>query len=146
VGVTNYLLVADAGEAESVVAHDDPPREWGGFHYRGLDRIKLVALWSLIEAGSTDDRFEQRMHAVRTIPEGDQGPWVDLAPTEMVSALASLAPMTQEEVTKLAEVLRRMEDFQGWEEAEVVELVRAVGDQAETASLEGKTLMIYSCL
>jgi hypothetical protein len=27
-GVTNHLLVADAAEAEVIVAHDDPSRDW----------------------------------------------------------------------------------------------------------------------
>ncbi len=145
-GVTNHLLVANAAEADAIAAHDDPSREWDGFYCQGLDKIKLVALWSLIEAGSTEDRFEQRMESVRTIQMGTNGPWVDIAPSAMVSALASLTALKEDEVAELTGALRRMEDFDAWDEDDVAGLIRSIGDQAETASLQGMTIVVYTRL
>lgn len=143
-GMNNQLLVADVTDAGEIAAHDDPSREWDGFLCRGLDRIKLVALWALIEAGSTHDRSDHRMDAIQKIAEGDAGPWVDVLPSTMVSALASLAAMDNDEIARLAAPLCRMEDFDDWTHDEISDLIRSIGDQAETASIQGKTLMVYT--
>ncbi len=145
-GMINHLLVADVADAKAIAVHDDPSREWDGFFCQGLDRIKLVGLWALIEAGSPDDRSHERMDGIQTIAEGDAGPWVDVLPSAMVSALASLAAMDDTEIAGLAASLCRMEDFEGWADDEVNDLVRSIGDQAETADLKGKTLMVYTSL
>lgn len=145
-GVISCLLVADASEAQAVRDHDDPAQAWNGVVFRGLDRIKLVALWALVEGNSTEDRFEQRMEMVRTFPESDAGPWVDVAPPALVSALSALAAVDDDEIADLASALAPMEDFEGWESSEIADLVRTIGDQAEAADLQGKTLMIHTTL
>jgi hypothetical protein len=145
-GVTHHLLVASPLEAQAIAAHEDPSRDWDGFYCRGLDGIKLVAMWSLVETGSTDNEFERRMDSVMTVSTDENGPCVQVAPPSMVSALASIAALDEEEVRPLAAALVSMEDFEGWDEDEVIDLVRSVGDQAETASLAGKTLVLYTSL
>lgn len=140
----DHLLVAGVTDAHAIAAHDDPSRKWDGFFCRGLDSIKLVALWALIEKGSTDDRSGQRMDAIETISEGDSGPWVDVLPSTMVLALASLAAMDDDEIARLAASLCRTKDFEGWADDEVSDLIRSVGDQAEAANLNDKTLMIFT--
>lgn len=37
-----------------------------------------------------------------------------------------------------------MEDFGDWNESDVVDLIRSIGDHAETAVLERKTIMVYT--
>jgi hypothetical protein len=145
-GVLNHLLVADAAEADAVAASDEPSQTWDGFFCRGLDRIKLATLWALVEAGSPDDQLEQRLDAIRTIPEGDQGPWVDIIPPRMLASLASIAAMEEDEQGSLADRWGQTEELDGWEASEVIDLVRSVGDTAESAQLENKTLLIWTSL
>jgi hypothetical protein len=145
-GILNHLLVAHASEADAVAVSDEPSQTWDGFFCRGLDRIKLATLWALVESGSPDDRLEERLDQVRTIPEGDQGPWVDIVPTKMLSALASIAAMEEDEQASIAKDWGRSDELEGWDASEVLDLVRRIGDTAETAELEDKTLLIWASL
>ncbi len=77
IGVLSHLLVADAAGVEAVAASDEPSLTWDGFFCRGLDCVKLAILWALVESGSPDDKIEQRLAWIKTIPEGDRGPRVD---------------------------------------------------------------------
>ena len=138
-GVLNYLLIGHASEADAIAASDEPSQTWDGFGFRGLDPIKLATLWALVETGSPDDRLEQRLDQVRTIPEGDQGPWIDVLPTKMVASLASIAAMEEGEQESLAEQWGQTDELQGWEEFDILDLVRSIGDTAETAQLENES-------
>src|SRR5262245_46471430 len=100
-GMLNQLLVAHDSEADAVAASDEPSQKWAGFSCQGLDRIKLITLWALVETGSTDDGFDQRLDQMRTTPEGNQGPWVDIVPPTMLSVLASIAGMEEHEQTSI---------------------------------------------
>lgn len=113
---------------------------------RGLDRIKLATLWALVEAGSAEDTLEQRLDEIRTIPEGDQGPWVDIVPLKMLGALASIASMEEDEHESLADRWGATEELEGWDASEVLDLLRSIGDTAESAQLEKKTLLIWTSL
>src|SRR5262249_99559 len=119
---------------------------WDGFFCRGLDRIKLATLWALVEADSPDDRLEQRLDAIRTIPDGDHGPWVDVLPPKMLASLAAIAAMEENDQESLAERWGQTEELDGWEASEVFDLVRSIGDTAESAQLENKTLLIWTSL
>jgi hypothetical protein len=145
-GVISYLLIADASEAGALVASDEPSQTWDGFFCRGLDRIKMVTLWALVETGSADDTFEQRLDQIRTLPESDQGPWVDVIPTKMLVSLASIAAMEEEEQASLAGRWGETDELEGWEAPEILDVVRSIGDTAETAQLEHKTLVIWTSL
>jgi hypothetical protein len=145
-GVLNHLLIADASEVDAVAASEEPSQTWDGFFCRGLDRIKLATLWALVEAGSADHGLEQRLDAIRTIPEVDQGPWVDIIPPKMLGALASIAAMEEGEQESLAERWGETDELEGWEASEVFDLVRSIGDSAESAELENKTLLIWTSL
>jgi len=145
-GVLNHLLVADAAEADAIAVSNEPSQNWDGFFCKGLDRIKLATLWALIEAGSADDKLEQRLVAIRTIPEGDQGPWVDIVPPKMLASLASIAAMEEDEKQSLAERWAETNELEGWEASEVFDLVHSIGDTAESAQLENKTLLIWTSL
>jgi hypothetical protein len=145
-GVLNHLLVAHASEADVAAGSDEPHLTWDGFFCRGLDRIKLATLWALVESGSADDHLGARLDQIRTTPEGDRGPWVDIVPTKMLSALASIAAMEEDEKASIAEQWGRTDEFEGWDSADVLDLMRSIGDTAESAQLEGKTLLIWTSL
>jgi hypothetical protein len=88
-GIVNILLVAHPREAVAVAESDEPSRKWDGLCYRGLDRIKLATLWALIEIGAADDKLGERLEQILTIPAGEKGPWVDIVPASMLSALVA---------------------------------------------------------
>jgi hypothetical protein len=145
-GILNHVLIAGPSEAEAVLASDEPSQTWDGFFFRGLDSIKLTTLWALVETGSADDRFQDRLDQIRTIDKGKQGPWVDVVPTNMLTSLASIAAMDEDEQESIAERWGQTEELEGWEAHEILEALRSVGDTAETAQLESKTLVIWTSL
>jgi hypothetical protein len=114
--------------------------------YRGSDRVKLATLWALIQSGSADERLDERLKQVRTVSEGDKGPWVDIVPPKMLSALASIAVMEDHEQDSLAEKWGRTDEFEGWNHSEADKLLHAIADFAASAKLEGKTLLLWTGL
>lgn len=140
----HHLLIGTALDAQAILVSDDPSNERDGITVRGLDTIKLVTLWSLVEAGSPDDRFDERMDSVKVLSAGDDGPWVDILPDRLVTALAEIAEIDENEVECLEASWSQTEEFDGWDMSEIDGLTRLIGDLAQTAKLEGKTLIVYA--
>ena len=131
--VIAQLVVADPFEADTVLSSDNPTDSWAGFAYKGLDKVRLITLWSLIESTSPDDRFEDRLETVRVIRHQGELRSVETIPAEMLGALASVATLSDDDFDRLAKSWRRTEEFVGWEESEVLDLLRLVGDLADSA-------------
>jgi hypothetical protein len=145
-GVLNHLLIANPSEAGAVAASDEPSQTWDGFFCRGLDRIKLATLWALVETGSPHHQLEQRLDQIRTIPHGNRGPWVDVVPMKMLMSLASIAAMEDDGQESLALLWGQTDEMERWEAAEILDVLRSIGDTAETAQLNKKTLLIWTSL
>ncbi|MGO9465484.1 MAG: hypothetical protein ACLQIB_53380 [Isosphaeraceae bacterium] len=143
VGVTSELVVADEGQATEVLRSDNPAAAWDGFTCKGLDDVRLVTLWSLIDSGTTDDRISERLDGVKRFESRDANRWVMVLPTRMVESLASVASLEREEFDALVEKWVATEEFDGWEKDEVDQLLREVGDLAETANLVDSTMMLW---
>lgn len=73
----------------------------------------------------------------------DANRWVMVLPTRMVESLASVASLEREEFDALVEKWVATEEFDGWEKDEVDQLLREVGDLAETANLVDSTMMLW---
>lgn len=143
-GMMSHLLVADASEADAIVAAEEPTQAWDGFSYQGLDRVNLATFWAIVEAGLAEDRFEERLDAIRTISASDRGPWVDILPAKMLHTLATIAAMDEAEQGTVAERWGQTDELEGWDAADVLDLVRSIGDTAETALLRTKTLILWT--
>ena len=101
---------------------------------------------ALIESGSADDDIGVRLDQIRTIGDGESGPWVDIVPARMLASLASIAAKDGEEFRSIAERWARIEEFEFWDGSEILDTLRNIGDTAETALLEDKTLLIWTSL
>ena len=55
-----------------------------------------------------------------------------------------IAALEDDEQVSIAEQWNQTDDLEGWEASEVLDLVRSIGDTAETAQLEDKTLFIWT--
>ncbi len=138
------LVVAKPSDAKVLLDSEDPLESWDGFAYTGLDRVRLITLWALAESASPDDQFDERLDAVHVINDNDLDRWVDILPPEMVAALGTIATLDDSEFDRLARSWRDTEEFEGWKEDEVFDLLRQVGDLAETAQLENKSLFLWT--
>jgi hypothetical protein len=138
------LVVANPSDAKVLLDSEDPLESWDGFTYTGLDRVRLITLWALAESASPDDQFDERLDAVRVINDKDSDRWVDILPPEMVAALGTITTLDDSEFARLARSWRDTEEFEGWKEDEVFDLLRQVSDLAETAQLENKSLFLWT--
>jgi len=145
-GVLNYLMVADFADAEAIASSSDPPQKWDGFFCHGLDRIPLATLWALVDSGLADDGLEQRLDAIKTITKGDQGPWVDIVPRMMLTSLASIAAMEEDERESLARRWGQTEEMAEWDSSDVISTIRIIGDYADSAHLANKSILIWTSL
>jgi hypothetical protein len=145
-GVLSHLLIADVTEASTVASSDEPADTWRGFFCRGIDSIKLAALWAVVECGSADDRLDERLGAIRTLSNSDQGPWVDVVPQEMLALLATIAAMEELELEAIADKWHSTDELKDCDALHVLDLVRNIGDTAETAQLQKKGLLIWTSL
>jgi hypothetical protein len=143
-GAPHELLIADTREVKAVLDTDDPIDAWEGFPCRDLDSAKLVSLWALVEGGDLRHEIARRRDDVPAIPDPYGHPWVAVVPPPMLESLAAIAAMDDDEVERLAGEWGRGEEFEGWDRQEIFDLLRDVGDLAETALLERKTLLLWT--
>jgi hypothetical protein len=54
-------------QAKDVRNSDEPTRTWEGFRYKGLDDVRLITLWSVIDCGSPDDPDTETSDLIRQI-------------------------------------------------------------------------------
>ncbi len=138
------LVVAKPSDAKALLDSEAPLESWDGFAYTGLDRVRLITLWALAESASSDDQFDERLDAVRLIKHKDLDRWVDILPPEMVATLRTITTLDDSEFDRLARSWRDTEEFEGWKADEVFDLLRQVGDLAETAKSENKSLFLWT--
>ena len=138
------LVIAKPSDAKVLLDSEDPLESRDGFAYTGLDRVRLITLWALAVSASPDDQFDERLDAVHVINDKDLDRWVDILPPEMVAALGTIATLDDNEFDRLARSWMDTEEFEGWKEDEVFDLLRQVSDLAETARLENKSLFLWT--
>ena len=61
----------------------------------------------------------------------------------MIESLASLANLEVDDFDNLAESWGSTDEFDGWAVDEVNDLLREVGDLAESAKLKGSAIMLW---
>jgi hypothetical protein len=146
-GVLSDLVVADVSEAQAVADSVEPAREWEGFTFKGLDHVKLCTLLSLVQTGSPQREFERYLDLIDPVsaPAND-GPIVFAVREAEVRQLATIAAMEQDEFQRLARAWAETDELRDWSESEVSDLLRSVADLAESASLQGKCLLLWISL
>jgi hypothetical protein len=145
--VHSDLVIADLDEAPAVAASDSPVAEWAGFTFNGLDSVKLCTLLSVLRSADPLVGFERYLALVQDVGSpGAKGPSVCAVAPDQVAELAGVAAMEEDEFDRVAAAWGKTEEFEGWSESETTELLRAVGDLAESASLDRKCLLLWQSL
>lgn len=142
-GIQSDLVIAGADEAEDVRASESPSAEWDGFSFQGLENVKLATLLSLISSRSPDGEYEKWLGELPVVGEVDDRPWLFALSRAAVKSLATIAAQDGEEFEGLAEQWAATDEFEGWEPADVSDLLRSIGDLAESATLERKTMFLW---
>ena len=146
-GVLTDVVIADRDEAQMVADTDGPAVDRDGFTFNGFDRVQLCTLLSLLKASRPDVEFEHYLDRIDVISSSSgEWPTVSVVPPELVIELAAVAEMDEAEFDELVEPWAATEEFAGWAASDVQALLRQLGDLAETASLEGKCLMLWQTI
>lgn len=146
-GVQTDVVIADVDEAQAIADTATPTAEWKGFTFNGFDHVQLCTLLSLLKAGRPNAEFQRYLSAVEPVAVGgEEGPVVVAVRPEQVAELAAVAGLEGAEFESLAASWAATEEFAGWSGSDVRELLRELGDLAESASLQGKCLMLWQSL
>ena len=143
-GVLSDLVIADLSEAQAVADSDEPCREWEGFSFKGLDHVKLCTLLSFLESGSPGQEFERFLNLIDAVSTPtEKGALVFAVLPEQVAQLAAIAAMDDDEVRRVAIAWGATDELNDWRDSEVADLLRTIGDLADTGALQGKCLLLW---
>ncbi len=146
-GVQTDVLIADLKDAQAVANASTPTTKWEGFTFNGFDHVQLCTLLSLLKAGSPDAEFEHYLGIVEPVSaRTEEGPVVVAVLPEQVAELSVVAGLDEPTFETLASSWAATEEFSGWSGADVRDLLRELGDLAESASLQGKCLLLWQSL
>jgi hypothetical protein len=146
-GVQTDVLIAGLDDAQAIAETATPTAEWRGFTFNGLDHVHVCTLLSLLKASRPDTEFQRYLKVVQPVAvRGEEGPVVIGIKPEQVAELAAVAGLDKAEFAALASSWAATEEFAGWPGSDVRELLRALGDLAQAASLQGKWLMLWQSL
>jgi hypothetical protein len=141
-GVQSDLVLAAPDAAEAIRASDCPSAEWDGFSFKGMDNVKIATLLSLLGSKSPGSDYEKWLDAVPAIGDDEYGPWVFSFADDAVVLLGTIASKEGSELDELAKTWGATEEFEDWAPNEVSDLLRSIGDLAEAATLEKKTMFL----
>lgn len=146
-GVQTDVVIANLNEAQVIADTATPTGKWEGFTFNGFDHVHLCTLLSLLKTGSPDAEFEHYLNVIEPVSApADAGPVVVAVKPEQVAELTVVAGLEDDEFEALAVSWSATEEFAGWSASDVRELLRELGDLAESASLQGKCLMLWQSL
>ena len=146
-GVQTDVVIANQSDAQDIANSDSPATAWDGFTFNGFHNVQLCTLLSLLKACSPSTEFDHYLNVVEYItPRDQESPVVSAVRPKEVAELAVVASLGEGEFESLAQSWGATEEFDGWTSEDVRELLRELGDLAESASLERKCLFLWQSL
>jgi hypothetical protein len=140
------FVVLDASEAERVGKSINPTEEFGGFHAKGMDGIKLGTLFCILSGTPCTTDFvvgfmgDQSMIHI----ESEDGPWVQLVPQKLTLLVADLQ---QPDLRRIAAEWGKTEEFDPkyshWQLEDIQEFLAKLGVLARRAVGEKKPLLMW---
>ncbi len=143
-GLLTDFVIASPSEAAAICAAEGEHAErWPCVQLKRVDTVKLSTLAAELGVGQVAAALEGDDQLV--FSRSEEGPWVFHLPESLTAALAALPP---EEVAGVAERWGKHEELvlDGWEPADVVEVVEQLRALAARARDGGKQLLLWMCL
>ena len=139
-GVLTDLVMADEHEAAAVAEADVPIEKFPGVDLKGVSAIQFMTLqWML-----TGKRVDELFNGYEPVAvASDQGPWVHLLPNELTSALAR---QSDAQLADLAMRWAATEEFEGWSQDQVRDVLQSFARFAAEAHAKGKRVFAWICL
>ena len=133
------LVVAEAGDAEAIVASDYPLGAYEGVNVDGLDPLLIAALHSLL----VERPFSDLLGEYEPVAQGSpSGPWLVRFPAELISALAIVHPENQPATAESWAATTQLQEA-GWSAQDAEVFLARLVHFGQLASFENKEL--YLC-
>lgn len=146
-GVQTDVVIADPDDGAAIAAAVTPTTKWEGFTFNGFDHVQVCTLLSLLKVGSPGVQFEHYLSLIQPVAVGgDEGPVVIGIKPAQVAELATVAQLDDAAFQAVAASWAATDEFDGWLPADSQELLRALGDLAESALRQGKWVMLWQSL
>jgi len=139
------LIIAPFGAAADVVKSNYPSKQWEGLSFKGLDNVKLATLLSILSSGSPSIEYETWLDALPMTGDSE-GPWVFSLTDQAIKSLATIASKNEDAFEELAELWHATDEFEGWLNADVTDLLEETGNLADTAATKGMGLFLWVSL
>ncbi len=132
------IVAAEEDELEAVGESLHPIDEWSGIERRGIDIAKVVMLHCLL----VDDDFDLATTYYEPVYVNSDGGLVLRFADELLERLAAL---DEEGLERTGMELAATDTFEyeGWEAAEVEELVMELGELAQLAESQGQVIYVW---
>jgi hypothetical protein len=143
-GVLTDFVVTDRQDAQRVCDSDCPCKDFDGLDAKGIDTVKLGALYAILFGKEFDATF---MLDSSLCSGRDEGPWVFAVPTELVERLARL---TAKQLQSVAAMWAATEQFSpkydNWPAEAVRQILEELVGLCRRAVAERKDVLMWMCL
>lgn len=142
-GLLTDFVIADDTDAEAICASNDHLNQWPSLEAKGVDNIKLAALWAALTTDADVESLEGDAFLIHMADK--QGPWVFRLPDDLVEHLAALSPET---ITDVAARWSEHEELQydGWTPDVAASFLGVLTLHAQRAVTENKPLLLWMCM
>jgi hypothetical protein len=142
-GVISNLIVAPREAAEEIRV-TDAPGDWECFCFAGMDNVNLSTLLSLLSSGSPASDYEKWNDDLESL--NDEGPFIFAFSKNALKELTKIAALESSAFDALAAEWHATDELRDWSTSDVSELLRGIGDIAQSASEQGASLFLWMSL
>lgn len=140
------LIVATIEEAPAILRSQGHASIWPTLEAKGIDQVKLASLRFILRGEPPEDHAViQYMKSFDAQADGgDEGPWIDSLPEDLVGLLATIAAS---DIPNLAAAWANTDEakLDRWVAADVESLLAELSAFAAGAVAQGKRVLLWVC-
>src|SRR5205823_2482053 len=106
--------------------------------------IHLATLFVVVSGSSLEDStVDKIVESLERFSQSDNGPWVFRVPDNVRDAYSEIASMDEQRIAAVARQWAATPEWEGWELDDVEAAARTIGDLADTAKWNNKSLWLW---
>jgi len=141
------LISARAEEAQAILSTPGHANIWPTLEAKTVDQVKLASLAFILKGKPLDDGpvIEYMKTFENLASAGEEGPWLNLLPIDLVEYLARLR---DDQIAAVATAWAATEEarLDRWNAKEVESFVRELSAFAGSARAQDRMVMLWACL
>lgn len=141
------LIAATAEEAQAIMSTPGHANVWPTLEAKTVDQVKLASLAFILKGKPPEDEpVIEYMKTFRNVASGgEEGPWIDLLPSDLVEGLAHLR---DDQVEAVASAWAATEEarLDRWNAKDVASFLRELSAFAGSAQAQQRKVLLWVCL